>query len=105
MEQVLDYLRAGYPLRKACRLAGAPVRRFLRWIEHLQRLAETEDAALESLDIALRAVARALQEGDLLVSLWLLEWKLPEVWGSPEKRAKNHAESRQKSHHLRRKCA
>lgn len=82
VDAVLEYLRAGHTIPYACRLAGLNPSVIYKRIERSPKFAAlVEQAETEAIDLALQNVRNKLREGDIRVSMWVLERRLPEVWG------------------------
>lgn len=86
IEAVLEYIRRGHSVKEACALAGVPRASFYKRLDTDPKLQErVEQAECECVDLALQNVRNKLLEGDVRVSMWVLERRLPEVWGANPK--------------------
>lgn len=79
IEQVLRGVELGLPLARACAAAGLARSTFYARLERSKRLQRRlEEAESRIVELAASNVYRALLEGDLRVSLWVLERREPE---------------------------
>lgn len=79
IREVLKLVADGIPVTRACSMVGIARSSFYDRLERDEALQqELEAAESELAHLALRNVRTAIVEGDLRVSLWYLERRLPE---------------------------